>query len=152
MKKIENVTRDNEYASVFADGIMIEIGDEVTKLIFYQNSKAPSDEGTLNPYEAVKVLKFEVRIPQSVFERTSKHSLDLNQAIDQSYDAIEGIKDEKINELHAEFTSKLQNYLFDSNLDYSQNNEVKEVIDQFYDLLGRCKREKSKQPQPELPK
>lgn len=153
MKKIENVIRDDEYANVFADGIMMEIGDEVTKLIFYQNTKFPSDDDTLNPNESTKVLKFEVRIPQSVFKRVSEHGLQSIQAIDQSYDATVDIKDEKTNALQREFVDNLQNYLFDSNLDYAGNNEVQTMIDKFYDLLGRCQHEKGQQPtQPELPK
>jgi hypothetical protein len=152
MKKIENVIRDPDYADVFADGIMIEVGDEVTKLIFYRNTKIPSDDNTLNPDEATKVLKFEVGIPQSIFKRIAEHALSSIQAIDQSYDATDDVEDEKINKLQQEFVSGLQNYLFDSNLDYTNNNEVKNMIDQFYELLGRCQREKGKQPQPELPK
>jgi hypothetical protein len=36
MTTIKNVMRSDDYAIVHADGIITEIGSEVTKLIFYQ--------------------------------------------------------------------------------------------------------------------
>jgi len=51
MTVIKNVKKSEDYAIIHADGIISEIGDDVTKLVFFQNVNLPNNEDVMDQDE-----------------------------------------------------------------------------------------------------
>lgn len=60
------IEKDLDYSVEYADGIIAELGNTVSRLIFYQEVLEPSEDGKgLDQTSKVVRLKFEVRIPKN---------------------------------------------------------------------------------------
>lgn len=141
MTKIKNVLKSNDYAVVHVDGVITQIGNEVTKLIFYQNMHLPTESDTLDQNEITKVLQFEIRIPRTIMGWVAEYIVDAEKSIENANNAVQNTDDEKIHSLKNELHSKIENLLCDSMNDYSEDNEVRILLEQIGEMNGRLERE-----------
>lgn len=151
MTTIKNVKKSDDYAIVHADGVITEIGSEVTKLIFYQQVHLPTKEDTLDQSDMTKVLQFEVRIPKNVIRGISTYISQWSNYIDENTQATIQAQDEKITNLNSDLASKLQNLLVDSNTDYSEDKEVSTLLEQVRELRDRLERQSKNNNEVEEP-
>jgi hypothetical protein len=137
----EKIDRDDDYAIVHADGIKLRLGDEVSKLIFYQEDLRPTEDGKLDADEQHKILTFEVRLPREVLRRLSGFVVSGLEAVDRTWDAVDKIQDKKTKELHDKFLDEIESYLFDTDPNQPSDRKIQEIVDRIYDVLGRAERE-----------
>lgn len=148
MTKIKNVIKSDDYAVVPSDGVIMQIGDTVTKLIFYQKLHLPTDQDMLDQDEVTKVLQFEIRIPRNIFRTVAEFISSSEKSIEIGHEVVSNTNDQKIHSLNDELDYKIRNLLIDSNEDYSEDNEVVTLREKYGELNGRLERdEKKKQSQ-----
>ncbi len=69
------IQKSLDYASVFADGIILKLEDETARLIFYEKILEPTEDGkSLDTKKNILRLKHEVRISQTALEGFAIHA------------------------------------------------------------------------------
>lgn len=128
----------SDYAVTYADDIIFQLGQYVSKLIFYQNiTTTSSDSSELEKDKIVKRMKFEVRIPQITLEQLAKKSFLLIHTRNNSIKAVSTQKDKKTSKAWFEFDEALATKYYDTaDHDISQK-ELLDLMDHAENFTAR---------------
>jgi len=126
-KKEISYEQPPDYAVIYADNIILQLGDNNPKLIFYQEITRLNDEGTeINKGKKCKRLKFEVRLPSLALENLSKMYLGLTQARSYALDSTKGNNDKNVTRSWWEVENTLRTTIYDTeNITISPEDIVK---------------------------
>lgn len=133
-----------DYMTTYADGIVVQLSDEVSRLMFYQVDADLTDAS--NDVKEEKILRFEVRLPKDVLIQIAENIVNTTEAQNEAYQVIEGIEDEILNRRYEEFNAKMNRTFFDPSIQLANTNTVDQIHDEFEDLVGKAQREKGIDP------
>jgi hypothetical protein len=131
-----------DYITMYADGIILQLGEDVSRLIFYQDDLELTDENTaIDNKKKVKQLNFEVRIPNSVAQRFVNNA---NQMYSLKNETLRICQEDResssgvINRTWQDYLNKVTSVLYDTD-DFDEryttdSNQVKE-LGKEYDRL-----------------
>jgi hypothetical protein len=131
-----------DYITMYADGIILQLGEDVSRLIFYQDDLELTDENTaIDNKKKVKQLNFEVRIPNSVAQRFVNNA---NQMYTLKNEPLRICQEDResssgvINRTWQDYLNKVTSVLYDTD-DFDEryttdSNQVKE-LGKEYDRL-----------------
>lgn len=130
-----------DYMTTYADGIVVQLGEDVSRLMFYQvdadiDTKSSSVKNEHN-------LRFEVRIPRTVLEQIAQSITDYVDFQERLDDEVEGVKDETTLQKHADFEYKINHSFFDPQIEMAnKEKKLADMQDEFEEIAGRAQREK----------
>jgi hypothetical protein len=130
-----------DYMTTYADGIVVQLGEEVSRLMFYQDEADidTNSSSVKNKHD----LRFEVRIPRASLEQIAESITDWVDLQDRLNDEVEGIKDEETLQKQADFEYKINHSFFDPQFEMaSKEKKLADMQDEFEEITGRAKREK----------
>lgn len=130
-----------DYMTTYADGIVVQLGGEVSRLMFYQvDSEIDAESSSVkNAYD----LRFEVRIPRTSLEQVARSILDYVDLQERLDDEIDGVEDETTLQKHADFEYKINHTFFDPQFEMAnKEKKIADIQDEFEEIFGRAKREK----------
>lgn len=133
-----------DYMTTYADGIVVQLSDEVSRLMFYQVDADLTDAS--NDVKEEKILRFEVRLPKDVLIQIAENIVNTTEAQNDAYQAIQGIEDEVLNRKYEEFNAKMNRTFFDPSIQLANTNMIDQIHDEFEDLVGKAQREKGIDP------
>lgn len=114
-KKEVSYEQPPDYAVIYADNIILQLGDNNPKLIFYQEVTKLNDDGTdINKGKKCKRLKFEVRLPPHALENLSKMYLGMTQARNYALDSTKGNNDKNVTRSWWEVENTLRTTIYDT--------------------------------------
>lgn len=129
-----------DYMTAYSDGVIIQLGDEVSRLMFYQVDADLSDIS--NNVKENKILRFEVRMPKDVLRQVAETIVNTVNAQDEAFEAVDGIENEEINQKQVDLDNKLNITYFDPQIQLVNPNKNNQLQDELVDLIGRANREK----------
>ncbi len=132
-----------DYATVYADDAIVELDDDVCRIIFYQNAIEPTPNGTGLEHPIIK-LKHEVRLPERAFRLLCNYGKGAKDLLDRAYTETENVQDQAIIKKLNDLEDEIKNTLFDTgDINY---NRINQLEDKFEDVVGRALREKKHEP------
>jgi hypothetical protein len=117
----------SDYAVISADNIILQLGDNNPKLIFYQEvTKINEGSDDIEKGKKFKRLKFEVRLPPKVLENLSKMYLGLIQARNFALESTKGNNNQDVTRSWWEVEDILRTTVYDTeNITISSEDLVK---------------------------
>lgn len=129
------------YAIVYADGVLFELGGRVSRLIFYQEELDINDDrNAIDKTRKVITQKFEVRVPHRILKRLSETVQNMSKLSDEVLKMTEGIDDEKVTDVWYRFQTNLEGIVYDTN--DAKPNYQRELGEDYNELQGRIQRKK----------
>jgi len=130
-----------DYIITYADGIVVQLGNDVSRLMFYQvDSEIDTESSSVKNKHN---LRFEVRIPRTSLEQIAQSIVDYTNLQEQLDEEIEGVKDETTIQKHADFEYKIDHTFFDPQFEMAnKEKKLADIQDEFEEISGRAKREK----------
>jgi hypothetical protein len=132
--------KDLDYATVYADNVILEFGEEMCRLIFYQEGLDLTENREAFDKSKKSVhLKFEVRIPHIAAVKlaiNAKRLFDIWSRA-QHYE----VKDEEVQKALARFNKRIESLLYDTRESMLESREVDKLRDDFEELIGRLRRQ-----------
>lgn len=130
-----------DFASVYADGVMLQIGEELSRLVFYQRGIEPSEDGSQMDKEREYVsLRFEVRLPRTALSDLADNIVELLKLKEKAWKMTKGRnKDDKVVESWWLLDGKIGRFLYNTDEDEIDGKAVEDLNAQYDDLIGRAK-------------
>lgn len=130
-----------DYMTTYADGIVLQLGEEVSRLMFYQNEADIDTQSS--SVKNKNDLRFEVRIPRTVLEQIAQSISDWVDLQDRLDEEVEGVKDEETLQKQADFEYKINQSFIDPQFELAnKEKKLADMQDEFEEITGRAKREK----------
>jgi hypothetical protein len=116
-----------DYTVTYADNVILQLGENNPKLIFYQEiTKVNDSNNDIEKNKRCKRLKFEVRIPRSTLEKLSTIAFALLYAEKTTLKSTEGKDDAKVTRAWYEVNNVIRSTVYDTeNYGISQDDLMK---------------------------
>lgn len=137
--------KNPDYFTAYADNVLVEIKDEVCRLMFYQND-IEFENGKLDK-ERTDRLRFEIRLPRETLIRFSRFVAGVTHLQAQIDEGIDFVSNPELDKKYDELNAKVDSLVYDSNPNIPHDNDLKKLEDDFTDLLNRVKRERQHEPE-----
>lgn len=136
----ENVYyKEDDYSTVYADGIVLRVEKDVCRLILYQESLEPTDQGkVIIDSTPVKRLTSEIRIPRKTFENLCSVGLEVWDILDRADKPTDEITDASVADAYWKLEKQIiSRLIFDTNLgaDGLAIRKARESIDDLIDRI-----------------
>lgn len=133
--------KNPDYMTTYADGIVIQLGEDVSRLMFYQvDSDIDTESGSVKSNHN---LRFEVRIPRSALEQVAQTIVDYTDLQDKLDNEVHDVEDEETLEKYSDFEYKINHSFFDPQFEMaSKEKKLADIQDEFEEIAGRARREK----------
>lgn len=140
-EKERSISKDLDYKSHYADGVILQYTKGNARLVFYQEELNPAEEGKSFDTDTDNIkLIFEVRIPNLGLSTIASHIQQRNNFRDIGLNISEAAKnDNQITEVWHQYNEKLSEFLLDSQKIFPID-KYSELYPIFEDLLLRVNR------------
>lgn len=141
-----------DFASVYADGVILQVGDDLSRLMFYQREVDPTEDGMGIEKEKERVvLKFEVRIPRYTLELLAENASELLKLKEEAFNMEQRHKkDEKVLASWYDLDTKIQRFIYNTDEDEIDSKEVEALEAQYNDLRARTWKPRKGQSLPDM--
>jgi hypothetical protein len=135
------ISKDLDYKSYYADGIILQYTKGTSRLIFYEEELNPDSDGKTFDTETDNIkLNFEVRIPSRSLSTLASHIQRRKQLTDFAMDISEiGKNDDATIEAWYKYDEKLSKFILDSQKIFPIDKFL-ELQPLFEDLMLRVNR------------
>lgn len=137
---LPEIARDKDYVMTFADGVIVRLDGEVSRLIFYQDHIQLLDKENRNSSAAV--IKFEVRIPYSGLKKLAEDINVLTSVVTKSFNLEKGKNDDVKKEIR-ELRSRALTEFFDSG-ENAFITKAEHIEDSFNEIEEQSKKDSNK--------
>lgn len=134
------VKKDAGFHTVYADGVILQLGHDNCRLIFYQEQIEL--EGTENISQKNLTLKFEVRMPRISFTKVCMDAVKASETLNLSANFTRGLPSEDSKQAFFNLNRRIRTALFDSE-DTSFTNKSEYFKDQFIRYRDQIKPKQS---------
>jgi hypothetical protein len=131
--------KDDDYAVVYADNVIIRMGNENSRLIFYQEvTKLNENKKGFEKNKRCKRLKFELIIPTSAIRNMSdKASYLLKLREDALMVGWNKNKNPEVLDAWGKVNKRIEYTYYDTSNPSINDKEMQDLIDSAEDLIGR---------------
>ena len=124
-----------DYAVVYADNVILQLGRDTPKLIFYQQPTKVNDLGTgIEKNKQIKRLKFEVRLSNRALQRLSAMALAMMQERKNALKSTEGQSDDMTANAWWQFDKSMESVYYDTDDYYLKPDDLSKLLQQANNL------------------
>jgi hypothetical protein len=129
----------DDYAVVYADNVILHLGTENSKLIFYQEvTKLNDNENDIEKHKRCKRLKFEITVPTSAVKKLSDNASYLLSLRDKAlmFGWNKSSNNEVVNAWW-KLNKRIESTYYDTSNPSLENKDIQDLFDSAEDLVGR---------------